>query len=271
MQRYSLYLIALITFIVAACASKDSEQVQDLSADDLYNQAIQAYENGDYELAAEEFTKLEQEFPYSRFTKDGLLKTAYAYYASEEYDDAASTLKRYLELYPGAVDGDYALYLLSMSYYNQITDPSRDHKISLTAQKYLTELLNRYPNSEHSVDGQIKLDFVENQIAAKEMIVGRFYLNQDQYPAAINRFKYVVKNHQTTIHVKEALYRLVESYLVLGLFKPAYQAAALLGYNYPDSKWYHYAYDLIKENNPDYVPQKPQSPEELESWWAGIL
>jgi outer membrane protein assembly factor BamD len=254
--------------LVTACGSDKPEPV--LPAEDIYNQAIKAYDKKEYEQASIDFKKLEKEYPFSKFTKDGLLKTAYSQYEISEYDDAAAALKRYMDLYPGASNTDYALYLLAMCYYNQITDPRRDHAISLTTQKYLNELLNRYPDSEHSVDGRIKLDFVNNQIAAKEMIIGRFYLNSDQYPAAISRFKYVIKHHQTTLHVKEALYRLVESYLSLGLTKPAYQAASLLGYNYPDSKWYHLAYDLMIKNDPTYVPEKPKSEQEALSWWQKI-
>ncbi len=264
--RYGIMLGALLT----ACSSLDSQEKQQ-PADILYKKAIESYEKKDYEQAADDFKALEKEYPFSKFTKDGLLKTAYAHYESNHYDDAITTLKRYMELYPGASNSDYALYLLSMSYYNQITDPRRDQAISLTAQKYLTELINRYPDSEYTVDARIKLDFVNNQIAAKEMIIGRFYLNNEQYPAAINRFKYVIKYHQTTTHVKEALYRLVESYLSLGLAEPAYQVAALLGYNYPDSKWYHLAYNLIRENDPKYVPEKPKSDAEAYSWWKKIL
>jgi outer membrane protein assembly factor BamD len=264
-----LYLYGVFSIFITACSSDKTEPV--LPADILYKQAIEAYKKEDYELASENFKLLEKEYPFSKFTKDGLLKTAFAQYETAEYEDAATTIKRYMDLYPGASDTDYALYLLAMSYYNQITDPRRDHEISLTAQKYLNELLSRYPNSEHSVDGRIKLDFVNNQIAAKEMIIGRFYLNEHQYPAAINRFKYVIKNHETTIHVKEALYRLVESYLILGLNKPAYQTAALLGYNYPESKWYHLAYDLITKDNPDYIETKPVSKEQATSWWEEII
>jgi len=256
--------------LLSACGSKEVDMASQ-SSDVLYQKALEAYEKKDYEQATEDFKMLEKEFPFSRFTKDGLLKTAYAQYETNQYDDAGNTLRRYMELYPGSADSDYALYLLAMCYYNQIIDPRRDHSISLTAKKYLTELLNRYPNSEHSVDGRIKLDFVNNQIAAKEMIVGRFYLNNDQYPAAINRFKYVVKHHQTTIHIKEALHRLVESYLLLGLVKPAYQAAALLGYNYPESKWYHASYKLIRKTDPNYEPEKPKSDQEAQSWLQKIL
>jgi outer membrane protein assembly factor BamD len=266
-NRICLY-IALLTYL-GACSSDKPESV--LPADTLYNQAIDAYNKKDYEQATENFKKLEKEYPFSKFTKDGLLKTAFAEYETSEYEEAATTIKRYMDLYPGATDTDYALYLLAMCYYNQITDPRRDHEISLMAQKYLNELLSRYPDSEHSVDGRIKLDFVNNQIAAKEMIIGRFYLNDTQYTAAINRFKYVIKHHETTIHVKEALYRLVESYLILGLTKPAYQTAALLGHNYPDSKWYHLAYDLIIQNDPSYVEQKPKSDKQAKSWLQEIL
>ena len=262
------YIIMLGAFLTAC--SSDVPEVQQ-PADVLYKKAKESYDKKDYEQAADDFKTLEKEYPFSRFTKDGLLKTAYAEYESQQYDDAITTLKRYTELYPGASNSDYVLYLLSMSYYNQITDPRRDQAISLTAQKYLTELINRYPESEYSVDGRIKLDFVNNQIAAKEMIIGRFYLDNNQYPAAINRFKYVVKYHQTTVHVKEALYRLVESYLSLGLVNPAYQVAALLGYNYPESKWYHLAYDLIRANDPHYIPEKPKSDAEAQSWWQKIM
>lgn len=266
--KYSCFYGLLMVTLVA-CSTDKAKDIP--PADVLYKQALDAYNKQDYEGATENFKLLEKEYPFSKFTKDGLLKTAFGQYETAEYEEAATTVKRYMDLYPGASDTDYALYLLAMSYYNQITDPRRDHETALTAQKYLNELLNRYPNSPHSVDGRIKLDFVNNQIAAKEMIIGRFYLNEDQYPAAINRFKYVVKYHDTTIHVKEALYRLVESYLILGLTKPAYQAAALLGYNYPDSKWYHLAYELIIKNNPNYVEQKPKSKAQATSWLNEII
>jgi outer membrane protein assembly factor BamD len=269
-KYFSLVSFSSIIVFLSACSSNDGDS-KAKSSEELYQKALESYKKQDFEQATEEFKKLETEFPFSRHTKDGLLKTAYAQFKINEYDDAASTLKRYLEVYPGADNSDYVLYLLSMCYYNQIIDPSRDHSISLSAKKYLTELLNRYPNSKHSVDGQIKLDFVNSQIAAKEMIIGRFYLESDQYPAAINRFKYVVKHYQTTIHIKEALHRLVESYLLLGLTKPAYQVAALLGHNYPDSKWYHASYKLIRETDPNFQPEKPTSKDQADSWWERIL
>jgi outer membrane protein assembly factor BamD len=269
-KYFSVITFSTITVLLSACSSNDVDPKTQTS-EALYQKAIDAYEKKDFEQATEDFKKLEQEFPFSRYTKDGLLKTAYAQFKTNEYDDASNTLKRYLEVYPGADNSDYVLYLLAMCYYNQIVDPSRDHSISLSAKKYLTELLNRYPGSDHSVDGQIKLDFVNNQIAAKEMIIGRFYLQNDQYPAAINRFKYVVKHYQTTVHIKEALHRLVESYLLLGLTKPAYEVAALLGHNYPESKWYHASYQLIRDINASFQPEKPISQTQADSWWQRIL
>jgi outer membrane protein assembly factor BamD len=254
-----------------ACSSNDKDDASNKTAEELYSEAVKEYDKKNYDDAAKKFSTLEKEFPFSKFTKDGLLKTAYSQYETEEYESASATLQRYLDLYPGSDKSDYALYLLSMCYYNQISDPRRDQEVSLTAQKYLNELINRYPESDYSVDGKIKLDFVNNQIAAKEMIVGRFYLKNDQLHAAINRFKEVVKNHQTTVHVKEALYRLTESYLTLGLVKPAYRAASLLGHNYPDSEWYHRAYALMKEHDPQFIPNKPASDEEEKSWFDSIL
>jgi len=265
------YLATIIVSLLIASCSTNAENDAPESPESLYKQATDAYEKKDYDAATEAFKQLEKEYPFSRFTKDSLIKTADAQFATGEYTDAINTFNRYMELYPGAPNSDYVLYQLGMSYYHQIIDPRRDHSISLMAKKHFIELLNRYPNSQYGVDGKIRLDFVNNQIAAKEMIVGRFYLKNDQYPAAINRFKYVVKHHQTTIHIKEALHRLVESYLLLGLTKPAYQAAALLGYNYPESRWYHATYKLMQKNDPHYEPQKPESKAELQSWWDKIL
>lgn len=264
-------LIAYIfLFLVVSCAGNE-EAEKTLSSKELYQKANQAYANKNYDAATASFKQLEKEYPFSRYTKESLLKTANAQFEIGEYDDAANTLKRYMELYPGAADSDFALYKIGMCSYHQIIDPRRDHSLSLTAKKYFTELLNRYPNSQYATDAQIHLDYVHNQIAAKEMIIGRFYLNNDQYPAAINRFKYVIKHHQTTTHVKEALHRLVESYLLLGLVQPAYHAAALLGHNYPDSKWYHQSYALMQKHDPAYQTQKATSEAEAQSWWHKIL
>ena len=262
-MKHYLSMIIIASFLVS-CAGKTAPQPEDPEM--MYKKAQEAYDNEEYARAAKLFSKLEQEFPYSKHTKEGLLKTAYAQFETEEYEEAASTTKRFLELYPGAQNTDYALHLLSLCYYNRISDARRDLATANEAKKYFRELIGRYPESEYAMDARIKLDFVNNQIAAKDMLVGRFYLEQDQIPAAINRFKNVVRKHQTTDHVKEALFRLTESYLILGLQEPAHKAALLLGHNYPDSPWYHDAYALMKETNPNFVKQD-LSEEDEKSFW----
>ncbi|MEM6603098.1 MAG: outer membrane protein assembly factor BamD [Pseudomonadota bacterium] len=264
MKRIFKNSLFLFIVLLAGCSSTADEKPQ--TPDEIYDQAQAAYEKGAYKDAAELFTTLEQEFPYSKHTKDGLLKTAYAQFETEDYEEAAMTAERYLELYPGAKNSDYALHLIAMSHYNRISDPRRDQSFAEQSRKYLRELIGRYPASEYAIDARIKLDFVNDQLAAKEMQVGRFYLSQDQVPAAINRFKVVVRKHQTTVHVQEALYRLVEGYLILGLDAPARKAAILLGHNYPDSQWYHDAYKIMSQVQPEFAPGEITEQEEKSLW-----
>ena len=263
LRHFCKYSMLWCVTLIVACSTDDKTKAE--NPDILYNEAQKAYEEKNYEKAADLFKELETEFPYSRHTKDGLLKTAHAQFEEEEFEKSSETIKRYIDLYPGAANTDYALYLLSMSYYNRISDPRRDQSVAIDAKKYLQELIGRYPDSEYATDGQIKLDFVVNQLAAKDMQIGRFYLKQEQVPAAINRFKNVVKNYQTTTHIQEALYRLTESYLILGLNDPAYKAATLLGYNYPDSQWYHDAYALMQKIDPNF--KGTATKEEAEGFW----
>lgn len=250
-MKKNILMIALFGVILASCSSNDKKKPE--NPDVAYKEAQQAYDKKDYDKASELFKELEKEFPYSRYTKDGLLKAAYAQFQEAKYDESAQTAKRYLELYPGAKDSDYALHLVAMSYYNRIDDPRRDQAVTLDAKKYLQDLVGRYPESEHAIDAKIKLDFVNDQLATKEMQIGRFYLEQNQVPASINRFKTVVKQYQTTSHIKEALYRMVEGYLVLGLIGEAHNAALLLGKNYPESAWYKKAFALLKEHDPNFT------------------
>lgn len=262
-RHFYKYSVLCFMTLLVACSGDDKKKAE--NPDILYNEAQNAYEKKDYEKASDLFKELETEFPYSKHTKDGLLKTAHAQFEEGEFEKSAETIKRYIDLYPGAANTDYALYLLSMSYYNRISDPRRDQNVVIDAKKYLQELIGRYPDSEYSVDAQIKLDFVVNQLAAKDMQIGRFYLRQEQVPAAINRFKNVVKNYQTTAHIQEALYRLTEGYLILGLQEPAYKAATLLGYNYPDSPWYHDAYKLMQKVDPNF--KGTATKQEAEGFW----
>lgn len=253
-NRFILLSAVMMVSVLASCSGNEKDVPE--NPDVGYNDAKAAYDKGDYEKASELFKVLEKEFPYSKYTKDGLLKAAYAQFETEEYDDAAASAKRYLELYPGSKESAYALHLVAMCFYNRITDPQRDQAFSLEAKKYLQDLIGRYPDSEYAADGQIKLDFVNDQLAAKDMQIGRFYLKQQQMPAAINRFKNVVKNYDTTSQIQEALYRLVEANMILGLNQLARESALLLGTNYPDSPWYKNAYELIKDNNPDLIAPK---------------
>ncbi len=243
-MRQIFALFALL--ILCACAS--DKKPGDQTPQELYDTAQSKFKSKEYAEAAKAYEVLEKEYPYSKFSKEGLLQTAIAYYNQGDYEKAVAPLTRYREIYPGADNSDYALYLLAMCRYNRIADPRRDQDETLKAKRLLTELINRYPESEYADDAKFKLNFANNQLASKEMEVGRYYLERGQVIAAINRFKTVVKQYDTSEPVKEALYRMVEGYLILGATDEAKNAAALLGKNYPGDVWYERAYALLNEN-----------------------
>jgi len=214
--------------------------------------AKQIFERGEYELnggrygeAAEFFSEIERLYPYSDWAKRALIMQAYSHHEDQEYEQARSAAQRYIDFYPADDDAAYAQYLLALSYYDQIEDVGRDQGLTFQALQSLRTVIERYPESEYARSSILKFDLAYDHLAAKEMEIGRYYLKRKHYTAAINRFRVVVEDFQTTTHTAEALHRLVESYLSLGLTQEAQTAGAVLGYNYQSTEWYEDSYRLL--------------------------
>jgi len=196
-------------------------------------------------LAAAGFDEVERQHPYSVWARKSQLMAAYSQYLTNNYDEAVLTAQRFLQLHPGNRDAPYAYYLIAISYYEQIADIGREQKITEQALGALREVVDRFPTSEYARDARLKIDLARDHLAGKEMEIGRYYLGQGHHGAAINRFRHVIKHYQTTSHVPEALHRLTEAYLSLGVQDEAKNAAAMLGHNYPGSEWYLDSYALL--------------------------
>src|SRR5271165_434243 len=222
------------------------EVLKDTPADELYNQGLARLKARDYAAASKTFGSLDKQYPYSQWQRKCLLMTTFAQYQAGSYDDAIGSAKRYTGLYPNAPDVDYAYYLEAMSYYNQIPDISRDQERAARAADLFQQIIDKFPKSEYADDARYKLQVARDQLAGKEMMIGRYYLNQRNYVAAVGRFREVLAKYQTTRHAEEALMRLTEAYLALGVPQEAQTAAAILGHNYPDSVWYKDAYALLQ-------------------------
>jgi outer membrane protein assembly factor BamD len=224
------------------------EVINDVPADQIYNDGLGRMANTDYPGAAKKFAQIDKIYPYTDMARKGLLMTAYTNFQGHDYDEAVSNAKRYIEQNPKSDDAAYAQYIMAMSYYNQITDVTRDQDRTVKAAQALQTLIQNYPKSEYVEDGRFKLQVAMDNLAAHEMFVGRYYLQKRQYTAAINRFRTVIAHYQTTRQVEEALERLTEAYFALGITSEAETAAAVLGHNFPDSPWYQDAYKLLKSN-----------------------
>jgi outer membrane protein assembly factor BamD len=214
-------------------------------AEELYNDGLARIQKRDYEGAAKKFSALDKQYPYSEWSRKGMIMEAYASYEGGLYEEAITASKRYLQQHPNTTDAAYAQYLLASSYYDQIPDITRDQEKSERAILALQELVERYPRSEYVSDARKKIQVASDQLAGKELEVGRFYLQKRNYSGAINRFRTVVSRYQTTRHVEEALERLTEAYMAMGIVGEAQTAAAVLGHNFPDSPWYKDAYNLL--------------------------
>lgn len=249
MRINRILLLVLTVILVAACASSDSEEVQvEESVDVLYNKAAAALDAGEYADATKYFDEVERQHPYSQWATQSQLMAAYSSYLDQRYDEAILALDRFIELHPGSEDIDYAYYLKALCYYEQISDVRRDQEMTDQALRALETLIRLYPESRYARDANLKRDLTMDHLAGKEMEIGRYYLNRGHINAAVNRFVVVVKDFQTTTHTAEALHRLVESYLTLGLKAQATRVASVLGYNYPGSKWYKRSYDLLDDD-----------------------
>ncbi|GJD90330.1 Outer membrane protein assembly factor BamD [Methylobacterium hispanicum] len=221
------------------------EVIQDTPADKLYSEGLAKLEDSDYEGAVKKFDALDKQYSYSDWSRKALLMTAFSNYQGAKYDDAINASKRYLQRHPASKDAAYAQYLMAMSHYKQIPDVTRDQDRSEKALAALQELVQRYPTSEYATDAKAKIQITRDQLAGKEMDVGRYYLEKRNFPAAINRFRDVVAKYQTTRHAEEALMRLTEAYMALGITGEAQNSAAVLGHNFPDSPWYKDAHALL--------------------------
>jgi len=239
--------LAAVSVVVAlaACGGSKKDAYIEKPVDELYNKAMDALVDQNYATAATTFDQVESQHPYSVWATKSQLMSAYALYQDNKYNEAVIAADRFIQLHPGHRDVAYAYYLKAICYYMQITDVGRDQRTTEQALKALDDVVSRFPDSKYARDAKLKLDFTRDHLAGKEMEIGRYYLMRGEYLAAINRFKRVIDNYQTTTHVPEALERLVECDLALGLIAEAKKNAAVLGYNYPGNPWYRDAYALV--------------------------
>ncbi len=245
--------LSLLVGSLSGCAgSKSKADTQYVARDvaTLYNAAKYRLDRGQFKLAAALFDEVERQHPYSPWARRAQLMSAFSYYANRDYTESIQAAQRFLSIHPGNKDAPYAYYLISLCYYEQIADVTRDQKITQQALAALGELIRRYPTSRYAADARLKLDLVNDHLAGKEMEVGRFYQRRGLWLAATLRFRTVIDSYQTTTHTPEALERLVECYLSLGIPAEAQKAAAVLNANYPQSEWYERAYKLMREHAP---------------------
>lgn len=246
----------LLTVALAACGGANKDAYIEKPVDDLYNQAMDQMVEERYSPAATSFGQVESQHPYSIWATKAQLMAAYAQYQAGNYDQAIIDADRFIQLHPGNRDAVYAYYLKAISYYVQIVDVGRDQKTTELALRALEDVVNRFPDTKYTRDAKLKLNFTRDHLAGKEMEIGRYYLRRGEYLAAINRFKRVIDHYQTTTHVPEALERLVECDLALGLTAEAKRNAAVLGFNYPGSAWYVDAYALLESTRPTTAQAK---------------
>ena len=257
-SRKSVLAAALLggTLLLGGCAAfgggggTDDTAYVARDVESLYFSAKQRLDQGNTKLAAALFDEVERQHPYSPWARRAQLMSAFSYYTARDYNKAIASAQRFLSIHPGNKDAPYAYYLIALSYYEQISDVTRDQKTTELARNALTEVNRRFPNSEYAADARLKLDLVNDHLAGKEMEIGRHYQRSGRWLASQIRFQNVVDNFQTTSHAPEALYRLTESSLALGVPQEAQKYAAVLGANYPGSKWYDKAYDLIRDKAP---------------------
>ncbi len=260
-----LIAAAALTLPAAACSSSfdslnslnpmhlfsgekyETKVVPDTAPEMLYDEGLAYLKGHDYDKATKKFQELEKEYSFSQWERKALLMTAFSQYQGGSFDDAIGTSQRYIGHYASAPDLDYMYYIEAMSYYNQIPDVSRDQDRAQKASVLFQQIVDKFPTSQYADDARYKLQVTRDQLAGQEMMIGRFYLKRRDYAAAINRFRDVLAKYQTTRHAEEALMRLTEAYLALGINNEAQTAAAVLGHNFPDSPWYKDAYAELQQ------------------------
>jgi outer membrane protein assembly factor BamD len=264
--------IALVVLLapLGACSSltslfskSDEDTYVEEPADKLYNEGLFLLnDKKDFKSAAKKFEEVDRQHPYSDWARKSLIMSAFAYYEGGDYDESITAAKRYVTLHPGSPDAAYAQFLIGSSYFDRIPDISRDQDRTEKAVAELEEVVRKFPNTEYAISAKKKIEIARDQLAGKEVDVGRWYMQKKDYTGAINRFKVVVTRYQTTRHVEEALMRLTEAYMTLGIVDEAQTSAAVLGHNFPDSPWYQDAYNLVKarglepaENKKSWISQ----------------
>jgi len=254
------------TLVLGACSSNEDAEIayEERPVEQIYTKALDLLNEGKFRQAAAEFDEVERQHPYSQWARRSMLMASYCYYETNEYDSSILAAQRFLALHPGNKDAAYAYYLMGVSFYEQISDVGRDQKMTQNALATLAEVVRRFPTTEYARDARLKIDLTIDHLAGKEMEIGRYYLNQHSYVAAVNRFRAVIVNFQTTTHVPEALHRLTEAYLSLGIVTEAQTSAAILGYNFPGSSWYQDSYDLLAGN--DLSPDENQDSWISKAW-----
>lgn len=255
--------VAFLAMLLVACAADDEKDKlpPDEPVESLYNKAYDLLNKGDYEKAAKQFAEVERQHPYSQWATQAQLMEAYTHYQNLDYDDAITSINQFIELHPGNKEIPYAYYLRALCQYERIADVRRDQAFAKEALKGMQDVINRFPDTTYAKDAVLKIALINDHLAGAEMEVGRWYLGQRLYIAAIGRFRTVIEKYQTTSHVPEALERLVECYLSLGITDEAKATAAVLGHNFPGSQWYEDAYRLLVNNN--------LSPEDNKESWIG--
>ena len=251
LKSHVLFLIfALISLLFSSCSDSQNNigigVSEDKAAEEIFNSGERELLRRRYDDAAEKFKEVERLYPYSDWAKRALIMQVYSFHKDKEYENVVSAANRYIEFHPKDKDIPYAYYLIGLSYYDQVLAIGRDQKLTQEALKIFELIIDEYSDSEYASSSQIKFDFLKNQLASKEMEVGRYYLKRSHYVSAINRFRGIIEDFSTTSQVPEALHRLVEAYLSLGLTDEAQTAGAILGYNYKSSEWYERSFELLR-------------------------
>ena len=251
LKNHVLFLIfALISLLFSSCSDSPNNigigVSEDKAAEEIFNSGERELIRRRYNDAAEKFKEVERLYPYSDWAKRALIMQVYSFHKDKEYENVVSAANRFIEFHPKDKDIPYAYYLIGLSYYDQVLAIGRDQKLTQEALKIFKLIIKEYPDSEYASSSQIKFDFLKNQLASKEMEVGRYYLKRSHYVSAINRFRGIIEDFSTTSQVPEALHRLVEAYLSLGLTDEAQTAGAILGYNYKSTEWYERTFELLQ-------------------------
>jgi outer membrane protein assembly factor BamD len=253
MKLNNFLLIIIVSFFCISCSKtkiKESVLVEkslNLQVIEAYNEGIKSLEEGDVLFAAKKFNEAEILFPQSDLAPKSALMAAYSYYKQDYYGDAISELQRFIKVYPAHKNIDYANYLMAISYYEQIVDEKKDLQSIMKSKQSFNYIIKKFPNSEYAIDAEFKLNLINDILASKEMYIGRYYFEKKKWIPAINRFRNVIDEYETTIYAQEALHRLVEVHYIIGLDEEAKKYAKLLGYNYQSSKWYEKSYIIFNK------------------------